>query len=366
MDNGSFQGDLRETPFSGVLALIRRDEKTGRLRVRKDQIERVFAFSHGLLDIKKDTFDEPGFLTWLAARGMAAPAGLERAKAAAEDAGLVRALIDLGIFPAIRLWELMKAFFEEGMFPLFNWEQAEFSFEPIDSGQSPSLIQGLSLSRIIMEGVRRMGNFAVIERHLPPPEEAILALTGRAADPAELASHEKYVLSAVERPINIEEICASSELGARETKRVLFALLAAGFIGSAQAGMKNARTGLEYSLGDMDRLFGVFNDRFAYLYRFVSKELGPVAPHIIEKSLDEIRDRIDPVFHDCEVKSDGRIELRSLPRKNLGVSSDDGKRSLLRSFDEILAAEVLAVKRTLGNGHEAALVKGMERIGDLK
>jgi hypothetical protein len=65
------------------------------------------------------------------------------------------------------------------------------------------------------------------------------------------------------------------------------------------------------------------------------------------------------------VKPDGRIELRTLLRKNLGVSSDDGKRSLLRSFDEILAAEVLAVKRTLGNGHESALVKGLERMGDL-
>jgi hypothetical protein len=34
-------------------------------------------------------------------------------------------------------------------------------------------------------------------------------------------------------------------------------------------------------------------------------------------------------------------------------------------MDEILVAEVLAVKRTLGPEHESTLVKNLEKIGDL-
>jgi len=137
-------------------------------------------------------------------------------------------------------------------------------------------------------------------------------------------------------------------------------------LGTSKAKGKNNKPLPEFSISDLDRLFAAFNDQCSFICKYISKEIGPVALNVIEKSLDEIKGRIDPIFQNCELKPDGRIELRTLLKKNLGVSTDESKRSLLRSFDEVLTAEVLAVKRTLGNSHESALVKGLERIGDLR
>jgi|WetSurMetagenome_2_1015567.scaffolds.fasta_scaffold69508_3 hypothetical protein len=368
MSSDSFRGDLAETPFPQVLASIGREERTGVLRVRKDSSARTMAFTKGLLDIEPAAFDDQGFLDWLAALGAALPADLERGRDEARRSGssLARALIQAGVFPAARLWELIESFTRAEIQAAFNWAQGEYSFEPRERGPETALVRGLPLPGLILEGIRRMANFEIIEKNLPAAGEAVQALGHGGDETAGLAPHERYLLDSAGRPVRVEDLCRTSDLGERETKRVLFSLLALGLLGPVPAGAKNGRASLEYSMGDMDKLFGVFVDRFTYIYKYISKELGPVAPHIVEKALDEVKDRLDPVFRTCEVKPDGRIEIRPTLRKNLGVSSDLGKRSLLRSFDEILAAEVLAVKRNLGNLHEAALVKGMERIGDLR
>ena len=49
---------------------------------------------------------------------------------------------------------------------------------------------------------------------------------------------------------------------------------------------------------------------------------------------------------------------------NANIVGDECRRSLLRSMDEILAAEVLVVKRTLGPDQESAVVKSLEKLGE--
>jgi hypothetical protein len=114
----------------------------------------------------------------------------------------------------------------------------------------------------------------------------------------------------------------------------------------------------------MDRIMGLFNAKCAFIFKYISKEIGPVAFHIIGKSLDEVRGRLDATFQTAELQPDGRLELKSMIRVSANIVGDDGRRSMLRSMDEILAAEVLVVKRTLGPEHESALVRGLERLGE--
>ncbi len=54
-------------------------------------------------------------------------------------------------------------------------------------------------------------------------------------------------------------------------------------------------------------------------------------------------------------------ELKPLLRTHGGLFREDDERNLSRILDEILVAQVLMVKRTLGNEHEAALIRALER-----
>ncbi len=363
MDQNAFRGDLAETCFPKLLGLIWREERSGRLSVRRGPEERTFAFEEGTWSIGPDTFDAPGFLRGLASRGLAGPADLARVDALADGdaAGLMRRLIEEGVLPAARAWELATNLSRDRIIEVFDWTEGTYDLGPAKVPPETAWVRDVRLPGLILEGIRRMGNFAVIEAGLPGLDEKLRLLAPRNGESVALAPHERYVLSASAGADRLGEVLRISPLGGKETKRALFALLVLGLL----APEKGDRPSSEYSLGDMDRLFEAFNDRCSFIFKYISKELGPVALNVYEKSLEEVRGRIDPAFQSCQVKPDGRIELRTLLRKNLGVSSDEGKRSLLRSFDEILAAEVLAVKRTLGNGHESALVRGLERLGDL-
>jgi hypothetical protein len=363
VDQNAFRGDLAETCFPKILALIWREGSSGRLSVRRGAEARAFAFEDGTWSFGPETFDAPGFLRGLAAHGLVPEGDRARVEALAEGGArnLMSGLIEEGVLPAARAWKLAEAFSKGRIHEVFDWNEGTYELGPAPVPSETPWVRGVGLPGLILEGVRRMADLTIIEAGLPGPDEKLRPLPPRSEEPVALAPHELYVLSAADRTVRLGEIVGSSPLGERETKRALFALLVLGLLGME----KGDRQAAEYSLGDMDRLFGAFNDRCSFIYRYISKELGPVGPNVFEKTLEEVRGRLDPAFQSCQVKPDGRIELRTLLRKNLGVSSDEGKRSLLRSFDEILAAEVLAVKRTLGNGHESALVKGLERIGDL-
>jgi hypothetical protein len=363
VENDALRGDLSETPFPELLGLIWRESRTGRLSVRRGPEERLFAFVDGSWSVGPATFDGPGFLAELAARGRARPSDLAPFSAAPSNgaAALLRGLIGSGTLPAPRAWELVEGFSKERLFEVFGWTGGTYDLGPAPVPPDETWIDGIDLAGLILEGVRRMGDAAAIEAGLPGAGEKLRLLPPRDGAPAPLLSHERYVLAAAGSGGAVGDILRTSVLGERETARALYALLVLGLLGAEKGNKPPA----EYSLGDMDRLFEAFNDRCAYIHKYISKEIGPVALSVVEKAVEDVRERIDPAFQTAAVKADGRIELRTLLRKNLGVSSDEGKRSLLRSFDEILAAEVLAVKRTLGNGHEAALVRGLERLGDL-
>ena len=118
------------------------------------------------------------------------------------------------------------------------------------------------------------------------------------------------------------------------------------------------------SLAGMYRLLGVFYAKCSFVFSYISKESGPVAFSIVEKPLEEVRSRLAPAFQGAELKPDGRLEIKSLLKVNANIVGVGCRRSVLRSMDEVLVAEVLAVKRTLGPAHESALVRGLDKVGE--
>jgi hypothetical protein len=49
---------------------------------------------------------------------------------------------------------------------------------------------------------------------------------------------------------------------------------------------------------------------------------------------------------------------------SLNLFTEETRKSFIRVLNEILAGEVLAVKKALGNAHEAGVIESLERIGE--
>lgn len=115
---------------------------------------------------------------------------------------------------------------------------------------------------------------------------------------------------------------------------------------------------------EFDKILDAFNDKFSYIYKYISKELGPVAFNVVEKCLEETKSHLSSLFQEIKFDREGRIEMNSILKANITYASQETKMSLIKDLNEILVAEVLAVKKNLGDDHESLLVKNLEKIGE--
>jgi hypothetical protein len=208
-----------------------------------------------------------------------------------------------------------------------------------------------------------MKNHDLIASFLPAAAEAVEILSPDHAGLLHLAPHESYVRGLLQRHTGLAELCDLSLLGPQETRKVLFALFSLGLAGPASP-RPRAKPTPELSAAGLEKIWGEFSDKCAYIHRYISKEIGPVASSVLEKALDDVRPRLGPPLHGLELRADGRVEFTPFPLMSLNLFTEETRKHFVRVLNEILVAEVLAVKKTLGNAHEAAVVKSLEKIGE--
>ncbi len=365
MDDTPLRGNLSQTPFASVLAALWKQGLTGTLRVRVAGGERALVFERGALAFDRSAAAEKDFLESLLTSGALDLISLSRVENYAEEheVSLIRAVLEIPLFRPGKVWEHLESYVRSEALLLFSETDGAYEFETgICAG--PVLLGEISIPSLILEGIRGLEDPSILAPHLPAEADFVQRQASGSPDSLALAPHEAYVLRSLSRGIVLSELLADSELGTAETQRALFALLCLGLAGTRGGKPKTGKTSEELSISGGDRLFKAFNDKCAYIFKYITKEIGPVASSVIQKSLEEIKGRLDPAFADFVLLADGRIELKSPVRMNLSLGGGEGRKSLLRSMDEILMAEVLAVKRTLGPDHESALVRSLEKIGE--
>ena len=106
-------------------------------------------------------------------------------------------------------------------------------------------------------------------------------------------------------------------------------------------------------------VLGSFNQMYGHIFRYMVREVGPIAENVLEKYLGGLRETRKDVFAGVKLQKDGTLDP-ALLEKNLNRFPEDGRRGLLvDGLNELLYAELLAVKRTLGAEHEATIIKAL-------
>jgi hypothetical protein len=367
MDEWLASDEFARAPIARVLAEIWRQGQSGSLYVKADGVPKCLSFERGSLILDSESFEEKDFLRFLLTTGETDLIALTRVEEHAHknDISALRALVETSLFEPERLWALLETYAREEALLLFCARGAKREFHIRAGPPGRVYVGAIDVPGLLLEGVRRMKDTAVVDGFLPPDGEIVRRLPAFSPDAFRLSLTEKYVLGLLDPANTLSDLCEASAVGRAETRRVLFAFLCLGLAGTAGQKPKTAKLASDLSLAGMDRLLGLFNAKCSFIFKYISKEIGPVAFSMIEKALDEVRGRLDPAFQGAEFKPDGRLEIKSLLKVNANIVGDESRRSLLRSMDEILAAEVLVVKRTLGPAHESALVRSLEKVGEV-
>jgi hypothetical protein len=164
------------------------------------------------------------------------------------------------------------------------------------------------------------------------------------------------VLSLVDGDRSVVEICKESEIGDNETQKLLYAFLATGIV---KAKGRKVRT-LDQDFVPADSLYSVlnsFNQMYGYIFKYMVREVGPIAENVLEKYLGALRESRKDVLAGVRLLKDGSLDGVMVER-NLNQLPEEERRSrLVDALNELLYAELLAVKRTLGAEHESTIIK---------
>ncbi len=342
------------------------NQKTGRLLINPGPYAKQFCLVRGELTPVKKYFPEKDFLDWLQETGrIEPPLRLNRQLIGADNiSSILAVLIEHGFLPAREALDLTAEFLAAKLLDYFNLPPVRLLFEEEEIPGEEIIVRGLFTPDLILRGFRQISRPEHLFRWLPAERETIMRQTPAYTRKLDLKSPELYLWNQLQIPQSFGQLLQKSWLGPTETRKTLLALACLKLVdfNVNQASLENnSRT----CLPDLEKSLLAFNEKSAFIYRYVAKQLGPVAFSLIEKCYREAQEYLDPIFRNLEIRPDGSFEPRAMLKMSLNDLSPEDKKNLLRGFDEILAAELLLVKKNLGSQHEETVARYLARSGEL-
>ncbi|MDI6849830.1 MAG: hypothetical protein QME69_08575 [Candidatus Saccharicenans sp.] len=342
------------------------NQKTGRLVLNPGPYEKQFCLVKGELTPVKKYFPEKDFLDWLQEiRKIEPPLRLNRQLLGADNiSSMLAVLIEHGFLPAQEALDLAREFLAVRLTDFFNLPPVRLSFQEEEIPGQEIIVKGLFTPDLILRGFRQISRPQHLGSWLPAEKEIIFRQAPPYTRKIDLRSPELYLWNQLQTPQSYGQLLKNSWLGPTETKKTLLALACLKLVefNVNQAALENnGRPGVP----DLEKSLLAFNEKSAFICRYIAKQLGPVAFSLIEKCYREAQEYLDPIFRNLEIRPDGSFEPRAMLKMSLNDLSPEDKKNLLRGFDEILAAELLLVKKNLGNQHEATVAGILARTGEL-
>jgi hypothetical protein len=116
------------------------------------------------------------------------------------------------------------------------------------------------------------------------------------------------------------------------------------------------------SRNEASNIVGNYNRMFSYLYRYMTREVGPITEHVLNKYLTELKENHASILTNVSLKKDGTLDAAAIQMNLSGIKDGKRKELLLSSLNEFLYAGILAVKKTLGPEHESRVIETLKDL----
>lgn len=349
--------------FAQILFSHWETKTTAQMRIKNEEINKELNLQDGNIAIGKSAVDEKVFLKHLITKRILNSSSIKKLgdRSRNEKTSVLSSLLDQELLSPSQLWKNMEVFIKGDLFLLFDQDHIETSLVSNSNPQDLNVLFVIPSIPFIREGIHRMKNFGIIDNSIPEDIQSLQVLSPEHKEAVALEPHEEYLLHNIEQENDLQSLLSSSMLGEKNTKKTMFFLISIGFLGSSLHATPNKPL-QEFSAAELHKILGSYNTKCSVIYKYVSKELGPVALNLMGKSVEDVKPHLSPQFQKITLGIDGKIDLHSALKTSIVLTDRENIQSIIKSLNEILTAEILTVKKTLGNDFESALIKNLEKI----
>jgi hypothetical protein len=351
---GGLKGQLAELPLPEILQHLRTSKSTGILSLVSGGARKALYLKEGRVVFASSNLPNDRLGEILLHEGKITVEEYESSiKAISKGKRQGKVLVEMGALSPKDLWEGVQFQVKEIVYSIFQWENGQFHFEESSLPEKERITVDLDIVDLILAGIRRVDASGPIQAHFPEGDSLLERVPGVTAA---LEPYESHVLNLVDGERSILEISRESEIGDNETMKVLYVLIWTGLVR-----LKGKKVyALDQDFVPEDTLYTVlnsFNQMYGYVFRYMVREVGPIAENVLEKYLGGLREARKDVFGGVKLQKDGTLD-QAVVERNLNKFPEEQRRGLLvDGLNELLYAELLAVKRTLGAEHEANIIR---------
>lgn len=353
----AFRGRLKALSLADILEFMRGLNRKGLLTVNAEGTSIGLYLRAGR--IVHATSSRPGdrlgefLLRW----GLISRAEHDQAvRQASQGQRLGKSLVACGALTPRALMEARHRQVREIALSVFEWDTGEYSFVEGEEPMEEGIRVDLSILDLVVEGIRSVRRLSLFRERMPSPDWVFEPLQPSGASPVALESHEEYVLALIDGHRTLGAIVERSEFGDLETLRILFLLFIIGRLKTKAEEVP--RGGAEASPGGtLEEIVGHYNRMLGQVFQHLMKETGPIAEDLLAKSLREMKTAHPVLLGRVALGGDGTLDL-ALLRENLRAFPADRRRAaLVQGLNELLYAELLALRMTLGTEHEGRVLR---------
>jgi hypothetical protein len=228
------EGTIDATSVPHLIYTACSTRETGILRLRRDEVEKNVYIKDGRLVFATSTDRDDRLGHVLLRNGKI---GIERLTEATERSlregkRLGGVLVESGYLKPADLVQGVVDQVREILLSVFDWTSGSYQVEFGDLPTKEVITLNVNTADLLREGIRRIRSWYRIQEALGGLDAAFRQPEGveRTAARMKLSEDELSLLTSLERPATLRELCRWSPLGDFETGRILWVFLATGLV----------------------------------------------------------------------------------------------------------------------------------------
>lgn len=282
---------------------------------------------------------------------------------------LGRALLELGFLEADDLWRWIKNHLKEIVFSTFSIKEGEYEILADCTPEDENILLDADIPLLLVEGMRNLEAGEYIDLKSEEIDKFYIYNVDLVSK-LELRPYERHILDLVRKNTTVKGIIEKSELLEPDTWRILNLFLILEIISTEEPTEKRVDPEDEKNVipcgtfASFEEALRHYSSKYELIFRTLSKEIGPIAHSILSKAIANIVGSLPSFLRKVQLETDGSLRKDIIIKSLWYHDFDTYIGEFLRGLEEILYAEIYAVKEHLGVEYEQQILRWINQLGN--
>lgn len=351
MSTQALRGLIKPLVLVDVLAYLGRSRDGGVLKVQHGSMEKSIMIQSGTIVFARSSQSEDRLGDILLARGRITQEQYDEASALIFEKGYRhgRALVEIGAISPKVLWQTIQEQIQAITCSLIPLEDGQFEFvrKEIRTGQNESVTFRIPILDLVVDAVRNLHQRELFRTRFDSMSAIFQRTSLKLEHTVSLEPYETYILNFIDGKTPLDFICQKSEIGEKESLRVIFLLRSLGIV--------ELVSGFKAKIGKYNRIF-------TYIHQYLNQRVGSVGTSLLARYFADTRGALPQIFEGVDCGSDGALDSQTLIKNIESLNENEQEARLSDALDEYLFAGILVIKKLLGSEHESQVLAYLDSL----